>query len=211
MVLLCELTSKKRIVSILQLPINLPIGQIIIVTIASLTNFSVATTEFKCSSPVVITHYHWPVCLFPSAMTKKSWKVLRPGHKRVFSFSVEQDWDSSLLLNSGGVFKWVVVQLLQAVFIRACNLSYLWKWSSVTERMALLFGLDSCILLLWSTSKNFWYSSSDGLLSWKQEPWTWQGSCLWEKLMLQIFAYWQSPYLAWHKYRASGCKLAHSW
>ena len=34
----------------------------------------------------------------------------------------------------------------------------------MTERMALFFGLDSCISLIWSASKNAWHSSSDGLI-----------------------------------------------
>ena len=62
----------------------------------------------------------------------------------------------------------------------------------MTERMALFFGLDSRNSLLWSASKNAWQSLSDGLISGRPGPWFWElehGSCLWEKLMLQISSY----------------------
>ena len=85
---------------------------------------------------------------------------------------------------------------------------------SMTERMALFFGLDSRNSLLWSASKNAWQSLSDGLISGRPGPWFWElehGSCLWEKLMLQISSYgplWQSSYLSEPKHRASLCKPA---
>lgn len=80
----------------------------------------------------------------------------------------------------------------QKSFFSLSVASYLWEWPSMTERMAHFFGLDSCNSLLWSASKNAWQSLSDGLISGQPGPWSSRlehGSCLWEKLMLQISSY----------------------
>lgn len=58
----------------------------------------------------------------------------------------------------------------------------------MTERMALLFGLDSSVSLSYSALKNAWHSSSEGLRS-QRGPGTWTWDWLWEKPMLQISSY----------------------